>query len=351
MSQASKALASLLQHYNTDPELANDKTINLIVNFQSATDIKSPIRNVSIHKFKNVPIVVSIPNKINKKIRNVEILMITKNPSTFYIEKLRECEALLPKTSIELEKELENKRVYAKSSWRDSPNLKSNIKNLGPKLRTAQEGKAVISNTKDLQATKSQFVDNSDSSELFSKIMSVKQLKSMSKSKEFNNLLKTHEYIIADQRVVPEITKLFPQKSRKQPFMIRLASADSKKRDIEKKKKFAKKHNHLNKMEKAELDSMDLKFVFSQVKSITKNTSCVLPLIATTINKYDKSLKEKSVVDLNFIIGKPNVHSVEEMVQNIEAIVKYINENLLKSGSQIKGMTVKTDNSQSLPIL
>ena len=77
----------------------------------------------------------------------------------------------------------------------------------------------------------------------------------------------------------------------------------------------------------------------------------MLPLIATTINKYDKSLKEKSVVDLNFIIGKPNVHSVEEMVQNIEAIVKYINENLLKSGSQIKGMTVKTDNSQSLPIL
>ncbi|CAR24011.1 Utp30p [Lachancea thermotolerans CBS 6340] len=160
--------------------------------------------------------------------------------------------------------------------------------------------------------------------DLFKTILSVRNLKGKYRGSRLSKLFREYDLVVADYRVhhlLPQILgSAFFHSNKKLPFMVKMSQAVKAKR------------------EKLP-EECDAAYVRAQLRSICKNTFYV--------PNVDNCLSVK--------IGEVGVHTVDEMVHNIDDIVRFLTDKSKKpQGGVIRGdisaIFVKTSNSVSLPI-
>ncbi|CCF59097.1 hypothetical protein KAFR_0G00640 [Kazachstania africana CBS 2517] len=160
--------------------------------------------------------------------------------------------------------------------------------------------------------------------DLIKEIISVKNLKRRFRGAKLSTLYKEFDLVVADYRVhhlLPDVlgSRFFHSK-KKTPYMIRMSK-------------------QLKERRQKMIEECDVSYIRAQLKSICKNTS----YIANNDNC------------LNVKIGEVGRHSSEEMLSNIQDIVRFLTDKKEKpQGGVIKGginsIFVKTSNSVSLPV-
>lgn len=158
-------------------------------------------------------------------------------------------------------------------------------------------------------------------SDLFTDIIGVKKLRTKYKGARLNALFKNFDMVVADYRVHHLLAHLlgskFYKSNKKVIFMVQMS------RHVQQKK----------------VEECDPKYVKAQIKSICCNT--------WYLANPDNCLTVR--------IGVVNMHSVEEMVHNINDVVDFLcDKNKRPQGGCIRGgirsLFIKTSNSVSLPV-
>ncbi|SGZ39124.1 uncharacterized protein HGUI_01324 [Hanseniaspora guilliermondii] len=326
--------------------------VSFIINIQSAASLKSPVPNIPLSRYHRIPMVIKVPNRISK-LGQDKILFIVKDPGDVYTEKLSACDQYLDNKLKVNKKDVGNKEV---GGWRERlQEKKGKITKIGMK-RTLQDEKVI-----DMNKNSSTRLTET-STELFSRVYGVKQLKQLKANKQLAKTLASFDVILLDHRVGEELRKKILTttviRHRKQPYTIKLY--DPSKENIEK-KVIDSKRQKLGKgykIEKAEIDYIDPEYVFNQVNSIVRNTSVVIPWIATSLNKYDKEQRTGNTISLDVVCFKLDLEDksfdINEatviILENCKAIMQYLVKNLIKNKKYIISNMIKTGESQSLPM-
>ncbi|SSD60991.1 uncharacterized protein SCODWIG_02752 [Saccharomycodes ludwigii] len=326
-----------------------------------------------------------------KNIRDVKILMITKDPVSVYTEKLRVLDEYLPPISSN-EQNQRGKVANNDISWRQSKKLKSVSKNYKPKglsdSRMNMSKEIIDLNTantknKNINGASNNEVEDSET-EIFGKIISVQKLKKLKKG-DLNALFKAHDVVMCDHRVVHLLPKIlgstFYNHHKKVPFTIKFTRgvASHAKASLKKGKTLTSRHhssaNKLSKFQIAKQEIIDPKYIYTQMKSVLKNTFYILPsgiqerkneikklknkeaLLDAKINpnkkttNKDDTSKNNDCICLSINVGNIKKHTTDEIKYNIQDVIEYVGNNLIKNVSaHDSNMYLKTANSISLPI-
>lgn len=321
--------------------------ISFIVNIQSAASLKSPVKNIPLSRYHRIPMVIKVPNRISK-LGQEKILFIVKDPGNIYAEKLSECD-----------KYLESKLKTSSSSDFSAVGNGWRGKLTNSRKRSYKEmssGKKIIDMNRN-QATKL----TETSTELFSRVYGVKQIRQLKNSSQLAKTLSSFDLILLDHRVGDELRKKVLTtnviRHRKQPFTVKLY--DPSKDNLQKKiiDSERQKMGKGFKIEKAEIDFIDAEYVFQQVSSIVRNTSVVVPWIATNLNKYDKEQRTKNTVSLDVVCLNLDLESAIDInettvciLENCKSILNYLLKNLIKDKKYVLSALIKTGESQSMPL-
>lgn len=321
--------------------------ISFIVNIQSASSLKSPVKNIPLTRYHRIPMVIKVPNRISK-LGQEKILFIVKDPGNIYTEKLSECDKFLEG---KLKTSSSSGSSAVGNGWRDK--LSSSRKRSYKEM--SREKKIIDMNRN--QATKL----TETSTELFSRVYGVKQIRQLKNSSQLAKTLSSFDLILLDHRVGDELRKKVLTtnviRHRKQPFTVKLY--DPTKENLQKKMIDTQRQKMGKgfKIEKAEIDFIDAEYVFQQVSSIVRNTSVVVPWIATNLNKYDKEQRTKNSVSLDVVCLKIDLESAIDIneatvciLENCKSILKYLLKNLIKDKKYVLSTLIKTGESQSLPM-
>ncbi|GMM42560.1 hypothetical protein FOG51_01415 [Hanseniaspora uvarum] len=326
--------------------------ISFVVNIQSAASLKSPVPNIPLSRYHRIPMVIKLPNRISK-LGQDKILFIVKDPGDVYTEKLSACDQYLDEKLKVKKESLGNTEI---KGWRDRLNEKKG-KSSKPGMKRSSPDDKIIDMNKNSSTRLTE-----TSTELFSRIYGVKQLKQLKNTKQLAKTLSSFDVILLDHRVGDELRKKILTttviRHRKQPYTIKLY--DPSKDNLEK-KMIDSKRQKLGKgfkIEKAEIDYIDPEFVFNQVNSIVRNTSVVIPWIATSLNKYDKEQRTSNTISLDIVcyrldLENKNIDINEASViilENCKAILQYLIKNLIKDKKYVISSVIKTGESQSLPM-
>ncbi|KAL6929855.1 hypothetical protein ACO0SA_001259 [Hanseniaspora valbyensis] len=343
-----------------DTKISPPKTtvdISFIVNIQSAASLKSPVKNIPLSRYHRIPMVIKLPNKISK-IGQDKILFIVKDPGDVYTEKLSGCDKYLDdklKPSIKNNSPITNNG--SQNGWRSKlANSKKRSYREMDGSNTNSGSKKIVDMNKN-QATRL----TETSTELFSRVYGVKQLKQLKNSSQLAKTLSEFDIILLDHRVGDELRKKILTtnviRHRKQPYTIKLY--DPTKENTEK-KLIDSKRQKLGKgfkIEKAEIDFIDAEYVFQQVSSIIRNTSVVVPWIATSLNKYDKEQRTSNSISLDVVCFKIDLTSAVDIneagvciLENCKSILQFLVKNLIKDKKYILSTMIKTGESQSMPM-
>lgn len=326
--------------------------VSFIVNVQSAASLKSPAPNIPLSRYHRIPMVIKVPNRISK-LGQDKILFIVKDPGDVYTEKLSACDQYLDKR-LGIHKNDDTSKET--QGWRE--------KLLGKKGRSVKAGvKRASTSDRIIDMNKNSSTRLTETStELFSRVYGVKQLKQLKANKQLAKTLASFDVILLDHRVGDELRKKILTttviRHRKQPYTIKLY--DPSKANIEK-KMIDSKRQKLGKgykIEKAEIDYIDPEYVFNQVSSIVRNTSVVVPWIATSLNKYDKEQRTGNTVSLDVVCYKLDLEDkafdINEaavvILENCKAILQHLVKNLIKDKKYVISSVIKTGESQSLPM-
>lgn len=326
--------------------------ISFVVNIQSAASLKSPVPNIPLTRYHRIPMVIKLPNRISK-LGQDKILFIVKDPGDVYTEKLSACDQYLDEKLKVKKDTLGNNKI---KGWREKLSEKKG-KPVKPGMkRTTPEDKVI-----DMNKNSSTRLTET-STELFSRIYGVKQLRQLKASKQLAKTLASFDVIMLDHRVGDELRKKILTttviRHRKQPYTIKLY--DPSKENLEK-KMIDNKRQKLGKgfkIEKAEIDYIDPEYVFNQVSSIVRNTSVVIPWIATSLNKYDKEQRTNNTISLDVVCYRVDLEdknldineSSVVILENCKAILQYLVKNLIKDKKYVISSVIKTGESQSLPM-
>lgn len=326
--------------------------VSFIVNVQSAASLKSPVPNIPLSRYHRIPMVIKVPNRISK-LGQDKILFIVKDPGDVYTEKLSACDQYMDKKLRVNKNDVDSKET---KGWRERLSEKKGKSVKAGVKRTSTDDKII-----DMNKNSSTRLTET-STELFSRVYGVKQLKQLKASKQIAKTLASFDVILLDHRVGDELRKKILTttviRHRKQPYTIKLY--DPSKENIEK-KMIDSKRQKLGKgykIEKAEIDYIDPEYVFNQVSSIVRNTSVVIPWIATSLNKYDKEQRTGNTVSLDVVCYKLDLEDksfdINEatviILENCKAIMQHLVKNLIKNKKYIISSVIKTGESQSLPM-
>lgn len=326
--------------------------VSFIVNVQSAASLKSPVPNIPLSRYHRIPMVIKVPNRISK-LGQDKILFIVKDPGDVYTEKLSACDQYMDKKLRVSKNDVDSKET---KGWRERLSEKKG-KSLKAGMKRASTDDKIIDMNKNSSTRLTE-----TSTELFSRVYGVKQLKQLKASKQIAKTLASFDVILLDHRVGDELRKKILTttviRHRKQPYTIKLY--DPSKENIEK-KMIDSKRQKLGKgykIEKAEIDYIDPEYVFNQVSSIVRNTSVVIPWIATSLNKYDKEQRTGNTISLDVVCYKLDLEDksldINEatviILENCKAIMQHLVKNLIKNKKYIISSVIKTGESQSLPM-
>ncbi|CAI8492685.1 unnamed protein product [Hanseniaspora opuntiae] len=326
--------------------------VSFIVNVQSAASLKSPVPNIPLSRYHRIPMVIKVPNRISK-LGQDKILFIVKDPGDVYTEKLSACDQYMDK-KLRVSKNDEDSKET--KGWRERLSEKKG-KSVKAGMKRASTDDKIIDMNKNSSTRLTE-----TSTELFSRVYGVKQLKQLKASKQIAKTLASFDVILLDHRVGDELRKKILTttviRHRKQPYTIKLY--DPSKENIEK-KMIDSKRQKLGKgykIEKAEIDYIDPEYVFNQVSSIVRNTSVVIPWIATSLNKYDKEQRTGNTISLDVVCYKLDLEDksldINEatviILENCKAIMQHLVKNLIKNKKYIISSVIKTGESQSLPM-
>lgn len=326
--------------------------VSFIVNVQSAASLKSPVPNIPLSRYHRIPMIIKVPNRISK-LGQDKILFIVKDPGDVYTEKLSACDQYMDKKLRVSKNDVDSKET---KGWRERLSEKKGKSVKAGMKRSSTDDKII-----DMNKNSSTRLTET-STELFSRVYGVKQLKQLKASKQIAKTLASFDVILLDHRVGDELRKKILTttviRHRKQPYTIKLY--DPSKENIEK-KMIDSKRQKLGKgykIEKAEIDYIDPEYVFNQVSSIVKNTSVVIPWIATSLNKYDKEQRTGNTISLDVVCYKLDLEDksldINEatviILENCKAIMQHLVKNLIKNKKYIISSVIKTGESQSLPM-
>ncbi|OEJ87500.1 hypothetical protein AWRI3578_g1959 [Hanseniaspora opuntiae] len=326
--------------------------VSFIVNVQSAASLKSPVPNIPLSRYHRIPMVIKVPNRISK-LGQDKILFIVKDPGDVYTEKLSACDQYMDKKLRVSKNDVDSKET---KGWRERLSEKKG-KSVKAGMKRASTDDKIIDMNKNSSTRLTE-----TSTELFSRVYGVKQLKQLKASKQIAKTLASFDVILLDHRVGDELRKKILTttviRHRKQPYTIKLY--DPSKENIEK-KMIDSKRQKLGKgykIEKAEIDYIDPEYVFNQVSSIVRNTSVVIPWIATSLNKYDKEQRTGNTISLDVVCYKLDLEDksldINEatviILENCKAIMQHLVKNLIKNKKYIISSVIKTGESQSLPM-
>lgn len=326
--------------------------VSFIVNVQSAASLKSPVPNIPLSRYHRIPMVIKVPNRISK-LGQDKILFIVKDPGDVYTEKLSACDQYMDKKLRVSKNDVDSKET---KGWRERLSEKKGKSVKAGMKRSSTDDKII-----DMNKNSSTRLTET-STELFSRVYGVKQLKQLKASKQIAKTLASFDVILLDHRVGDELRKKILTttviRHRKQPYTIKLY--DPSKENIEK-KMIDSKRQKLGKgykIEKAEIDYIDPEYVFNQVSSIVRNTSVVIPWIATSLNKYDKEQRTGNTISLDVVCYKLDLEDksldINEatviILENCKAIMQHLVKNLIKNKKYIISSVIKTGESQSLPM-
>ncbi|XBW35044.1 hypothetical protein QEN19_000608 [Hanseniaspora menglaensis] len=323
-------------------------SISFIVNIQSAASLKSPVKNIPLSKYHRIPMVIKLPNRI-RKLGDDKILFIVKDPGDVYTEKISECDKFL-----EGKLKPEESAAAEGNGWRNKLAEKKNSKKRT--FTQINNNKSIIDMNKNNSTRLTE-----TSTQLFSRIYGVKQIRQLKNSSQLAKTLSSFDIILLDHRVGDELrSKILTTnviRHRKQPYTIKLY--DSSKENLEK-KVIDSKRQKLGKgfkIEKAEIDFIDAEYVFQQAASIVRNTSVVVPWIATSLNKYDKDQRTNNTISLDVVCFKLDLASSIDIneatvciLENCKSILQYLVKNLIKDKKYVLSNLIKTGESQSLPM-
>lgn len=326
--------------------------VSFIVNVQSAASLKSPVPNIPLSRYHRIPMVIKVPNRISK-LGQDKILFIVKDPGDVYTEKLSACDQYMDKKLRVSKNDVDSKET---KGWRERLSEKKG-KSVKAGIKRSSTDDKIIDMNKNSSTRLTE-----TSTELFSRVYGVKQLKQLKASKQIAKTLASFDVILLDHRVGDELRKKILTttviRHRKQPYTIKLY--DPSKENIEK-KMIDSKRQKLGKgykIEKAEIDYIDPEYVFNQVSSIVRNTSVVIPWIATSLNKYDKEQRTGNTISLDVVCYKLDLEDksldINEatviILENCKAIMQHLVKNLIKNKKYIISSVIKTGESQSLPM-
>lgn len=326
--------------------------VSFIVNVQSAASLKSPVPNIPLSRYHRIPMVIKVPNRISK-LGQDKILFIVKDPGDVYTEKLSACDQYMDKKLRVSKNDVDSKET---KGWRERLSEKKGKSVKAGMKRSSTDDKIIDMN----KNSSTRLTETSN--ELFSRVYGVKQLKQLKASKQIAKTLASFDVILLDHRVGDELRKKILTttviRHRKQPYTIKLY--DPSKENIEK-KMIDSKRQKLGKgykIEKAEIDYIDPEYVFNQVSSIVRNTSVVIPWIATSLNKYDKEQRTGNTISLDVVCYKLDLEDksldINEatviILENCKAIMQHLVKNLIKNKKYIISSVIKTGESQSLPM-
>ncbi|KAL3235100.1 Ribosome biogenesis protein UTP30 [Nakaseomyces bracarensis] len=161
-------------------------------------------------------------------------------------------------------------------------------------------------------------------SELFKEIVSIKNLKRRFRGSKLTSLYKEFDLVVADYRVhhlLPDILgNRFYQSGKKTPYMIRINKSIKEKR---------------SKMD----ETVDIKYIKAQMKSICKNTS-YLPNDDNCINVKVGHMDKQSNHDIFNIIEDVLTFLTDRNEKPVGGVIK----------GGVKSLQIKTNSSTSIPI-